>query len=386
MAIKIITTVSFPFGNASANRIHSFAKGFNFNGAETEVICLTANLPETYSLSYKGLFDKVSYIYLPNRVHRPKSFLKRRYFRFLGILKAIIGVIFHYDKSTSVILIATPSIALFTLLLSCRLKGISIYAEACEYPYLSLKQSIFRQLFLKCFYQLFTGYIFESVPVHEHYKKYISKDKPVIIIPATQIYDDIIIQSPSSDEKYFAYCGSVTSEEKDGLRQVIQAFNQIAQTDKNVKFYIVGRINNQKYYQSLLDLIQKLQLGSRVILTKEVSRKEYVNYLVNAYAFIVGKTANSIHSGLPSSKVVEYLFTGHPVIMSKDDGYGEILEDRKEAYFIDVTNRDEITEAFQYLLNNPLIAKTIGLNGLKQAYNNFDYKTHSKSIIEFIAS
>ena len=83
--IVIISSCSFPYGNASDNAIYTFMDGFQEHGCKGEVLCLYPNLPEQYNTVKKaGEYKGVKFKYLIGRCHPFKNqYLKSLSYRYL---------------------------------------------------------------------------------------------------------------------------------------------------------------------------------------------------------------------------------------------------------------------------------------------------------------
>ena len=88
---------------------------------------------------------------------------------------------------------------------------------------------------------------------------------------------------------------------------------------------MIGKITKHSYYQELVSLVKDLGLEGRVYFSGEVGREEYINYLVNADLLMVAKPTGSYYGGGLSSKIIEYLFSGNPVLMVASDDYVNYL-------------------------------------------------------------
>lgn len=185
-------------------------------------------------------------------------------------------------------------------------------------------------------------------------------------------------------EPYIAYCGTVTNS-KDGVDSLIKSFEIIAKYNKEIKLYIIGPLQNKGDKNSNIELIKKLHLEHRIVLTGMMSADKMPQMLKNAKILVLARPDNlQAKNGFPT-KLGEYLLTENPVVITKTGDIPLFLQDGKSAMLAEPGNEQDIAKKILYLLENPSIATEIGKNGKIIALRNFNSKIEARKVIEIIA-
>lgn len=386
--IIIVTSTPFPYGNASVNRMLTFGKGFIHNKLMSEIWCLFPNLSKTYTIDSKGFFNDIKYQYISNYVHKKNNKFLNLFIRFKSLF--ISYKLLRKEKKENpkvfVIFIGQADFFSFLFCLFSLILKIDTYLEVCEYPFI-LKNNKFKQIkyfILKLYTYFCKGFVFETNRLKSFFEETLKINKKSIVIPSTMFYEDIIsAEKKQNCDKYIAYCGSIYSDEKDGLSVILKSFASISDSFPNLKLLFVGRISNIEYYNKLCNLAEDLNISNKIFFTKEVNRNKYIDYLINASLLVVAKGKESFFNGGLSSKVIEYLFSKNPVLLSKSDDYFLYLNGLNSAYFVEDDTIEQISDAFIHILSNPTESKTIGENGYSYAINHFNYLNLTKDLYQF---
>jgi len=383
----LISTSPFPYGNASSNTMITYMKGFNENGGDSELVCLFPNLNPIYSIDSKGVYEGVHYSYLLNKVHFSSNKLRRYWeLHFLPIFKyrsLIKNLSKKYNLTVIFFTHINRSFYLFSAI--CHYYKANVIFTACEFPeYIKVIDDNNRRLWFRKYCRFINQYVFETKTLEMYYKKLLNNTIDSIVIPATMMFEDIISCEKTTTYSYIAYCGSIHSDEKDGLSNILYAFSDFHKDNSFIKMIFVGRVSNRDYLFKLQGIVKKLNLQNSVIFTGEVNRSDYVNYLVNASLLVVAKGINSYYTGGISSKVVEYLFSGNPVLMVASDDFAHYLTHLSNVFFINDNTPETIFNAFSLLFSDSDLRNRIGTNGKDFAYNNFNYHLLGSDLYKFI--
>lgn len=383
--IAVIAPCPFPYGSASDNAIYTFTAGFNEHGCEGEVVCLYPNLPSFIDCPAKGSYKGVNYYFLHKRVHRSKSrvrnridvlltsFLLRRYLK-AKVKRYQVTALFvtHINKTY------------YQQSKLCHSLGIQTVLFSCEYPEMLTGNASPRIELFKQYSSHTDKYIFETKTLEDYTLKALQKDIDSYVNPAMMPFEDILQSTKTETVPYIAYCGSIHSDEKDGLTNIIRAFRDISDRFPDIELKFVGMIGTPDYYKQLKMLVNGLGLNTRVSFICEVSREEYIQYLTNALLLIVAKPSNSYYSGGLSSKVVEYLFSGNPVLMTRSDDYIYYLTHSINVFFVPDNKPETLAKALGLLLGNKDLRDSIGSNGREYALEHFNYHALTKDLLAFI--
>jgi glycosyltransferase involved in cell wall biosynthesis len=381
--IVIISAVPFPYGNASDNAIYTFMDGFQEQGYEGEVVCVFPNMPSAHSNEpSNGTYKGVKYRYLHGKVSRSSSKLMSIVDNRI-LSKIYIKRISEQFHVTAVFITHTNEY-FADIYRYCHKCDVKVVLTTCEYPEYIAKRynkrlNKYRQL-SKCI----DKYIFETKTLQDYEIKALGREIDSIVIPATMPFDDIISCKRVDTKPYIAYCGSIHSDAKDGLSNIIRAFAGFHIDFPDIRLMFIGRISKQEYYNQLIQLVHELDLQEYITFVGEVDRKEYVQYLTNATMMMVAKPVDSYYGGGLSSKVIEYLFSGNPVLMTSSDDYVHYLTHKQNVYFVKDNNPDTLLNGLKEMFSNPEMMRQLGENGKKYAMESFNYHKLTKTLLDFI--
>jgi len=393
MNILIITGCPFPDGGAPANRLISYGKGFIANGAKTKVLCLRANqYPANYEgqILAKGYFENIPYFYAPKTSKRGKTFFRRRWLYFYGLFNSI-RLLLHENKKQNVDAVIMHSNAVLYILffkIITTLKKIKYIQEKSELPFVLKKKNFCGKLYAKFYvnniYKLFDGILVENKKLFDYFITKIKNNGKLIIIPTT-IDPEQILKEPiiKPKDEYIFYCGSLSKSKKDGVDILIRAFEKVLQKFPDIKLNIAG-FGPQQDIEYLKNIAIELKIKDKVKFLGKISRDKLVIYLKNAKILALAKETDKIQSGGLSSKIIEYLYTGNPVVLTDLGDITSHLKDKKTAFFAKPDDVNSFADTLIYVLNNYESAEKVGLAGQKFALEYFDYVKHTKRIIQFI--
>lgn len=385
--IVIISSVPFPYGNASVNTIYTYLNGFMENDCDGEVLCLFPNLPRKYSnISPSGTYLGVKYQYLLGKTQKSNckiiNYLDKNFRTGYHLRNYLERKSKNYNLT--VVFFMHVSKLFFKYSRICRSFKAQIIYTGCEYPEYLVDNSIDRiRKYIK-YSSNIDKYIFETRTLENYEKSILERQIDSIVIPATMPFEDIIQCRKASNEPYIAYTGSIFDDSKDGLSNIIKAFSLFKNRHENVKLKFIGRISRQNYFEDLKRLVDQLRLTDSISFTGEVSREDYLEQMVNATVMIVAKPVNSYYSGGLSSKVIEYLFSGNPIIMVAADDYVHYLTHKENVYFTKDNEPESLCNALLELFDDISLRKSIAENGRKFAMENFNYHSLTKRLLTYI--
>lgn len=385
--IVILSAVPFPYGSASDNIIYTFMSGFNEQGCKGEVICLYPNLPSKYSdVLPEGVYDGVIYRYLCGRTggtgNKITNYLNRKVLPYFLFKKYLRNKTKEY--SVTVIFVTHIRHQFYKVSQICHNLGAKVVFTACEYPELLIDRTPENKSLFRDYSKYIDKYIFETKTLKDYYEEALKKKVDGVIVPPTMIFDDIVKAVKDDCAPYIAYCGSIHSEEKDGLSNIILAFCQFHSKYPDVILKFVGKVSKPQYFQKLKDLVASLGVEECVVFTGEVTRQEYVKELINAKLLLVAKPKSSYYGGGLSSKVIEYLFSGNPVMMVDSDDYVYYLTHKQNVFFVGDNEPETLSTGLNVLFDSPDLMKNIGEQGKSFAESHFNYHVLCKELLTYI--
>lgn len=342
----------------------------------------SSNLMRAYSKYDSNRFSYRCYCSAPIGVNS-KGFINNSYFEYVFennrnaislinkiwnkilLIHSIIYDCIRCDIRNDVVYIYHISSPLLIFIYSIiyKVKGIDTWLYRTEIPY-----ALFNKPSLNIFYRIAYFYInnliVETNAMKLFYKNILKPDASISVVYSSLDCSDIkFIDKMNNTQMYIAYCGLISSEDKDGLLLAIEGFSKILNYYNDIYFYIVGGNSNESYYLSLKQKVHKLNIDHNVIFTGKVSREQYIWYLKNAYLLVNCKRPGGYNSYGLSSKVIEYLYSGNPVLLTKADEFKDLLSDMKNVIYINYSF-ESFFEKVIWVLNNKKEAITIGYHGM----------------------
>ena len=388
--IVSISAVPFPYGSASDNIIYTFMDGFQEHGCKGEVVCLFQNMPKAHwDVPTIGEYKSVKYRYICG-AGRYNRYLRYIVNRLINTQRAKSQLHKYLRKKTeqyNVIAVVFGHVGkyLADIFALCKSLDVRVVMTACEYPQYLIKTTPYKEEQFKILSRNIDKYIFETKTLEDYHKNILGSIESVVV-PPTLPFEDILDCYKSTKERYIAYCGSIHSEAKDGLSNILKAFSIAANTIDDVNLKFIGKITKPAYYQELLSLVKDLGLEGRVFFSGEVERNEYVKFLANAELLMVAKPTDSYYGGGLSSKIIEYLFSGNPVLMVASDDYVNYLSHKENVYFVPDNLPQTLANAIVELYSDNELRHKIAEGGKTFAMNRFNYHILTSELLEFILS
>lgn len=170
------------------------------------------------------------------------------------------------------------------------------------------------------------------------------------------------------NKKYFLYIGRI--EEKKNLKILIEVFNELIKSEKNINLVLAGKIglNGEKI---LSNIKQK-----NIIHTGYISESDKEELLKNAFAFVFPSLFEGF--GLP---ILEAMQANLPIIASNIPSSIEIL--KKNALFFNINDKKKLQENIVLLLNNPNLIKKLTQNH-SNTLKKYSWKNTAKQTLNII--
>jgi len=182
-------------------------------------------------------------------------------------------------------------------------------------------------------------------------------------------------------EKDYFYIGAIKSIDKTyGTEYLIRAFKSVKNKlpQLKLKLLLVGQASKSdlEYYNYLLDLIEKLEISSDVILTGQVDY-EKISYFHNLLDI-------GVYLSLQESFGVSALETSaceKPVIVSDIPAYCEIFENGKTGIIVPKMNYEVAANEIVKLIEDQNYRNKIGKNARKMVEDEYDWKQCVEKVI-----
>ncbi len=178
------------------------------------------------------------------------------------------------------------------------------------------------------------------------------------------------------------YAGSF-GRKKDGLSVLLDAFDRLAESRKNVRLVLTGK-GDSGSMNSFFSRVEASLHKERIDYMGYLDDKDYFSALNSSDIPCMTRIDSEYtNAGFPF-KLGEFLAAGKPVIASRVSDVGSFLENRHSAMLVMPGDSSEIFEAAEYLLDNPEHAAVIGARGRDVAISFFDYRQQGETLLSFL--
>ena len=386
MKIHFIVNTAFPYGAATTTRTLSYAKGFVDNGIECEVIipiptCLSN---DTLNVESKGIYNGISFHYSCPSSRRSTSFIKRRYYDFIGQIKTLLYIL-RIPKGDIALFYNGGDLWNRISPFFCKLSGVKSVLEMNELPHIAGEQTEEKEKRRKKVLEKVLPKYDGIIVISEELKKVAEKFSKAKIIKVPVITPPYLGTESGNNchGRYIFHSGSLT-EVKDGVCGMLEAFGMaLPRIGMDVKFILTGNIEKSPDKVRLKAIIAKYALENNVLFTGYLKDEELRKYQSNCTMVIINKYDSLQNKYCFATKLSEYLAMKKPIVTTKIGEAMNYLQDNINAYIVEPGNPELIADKIVYIFNNPEEALKIGQNGFNLTQKDFNYKYQGKRMIEF---
>jgi glycosyltransferase involved in cell wall biosynthesis/peptidoglycan/xylan/chitin deacetylase (PgdA/CDA1 family) len=164
-----------------------------------------------------------------------------------------------------------------------------------------------------------------------------------------------------------------------GLDIAIRAFQKVSAEVPEAEFHIYGDGNMQP---NLVALARQLGLDGKVRFFNPLSVRQIAEIMANADLGVVPKRADSFGNEAYSTKIMEFMAVGVPVVVSstKIDRY---YFDNSVVRFFESGNADALAEALLELIRHPELRRRLAAAGLAYAARN-RWESRSAAYVDLV--
>lgn len=162
------------------------------------------------------------------------------------------------------------------------------------------------------------------------------------------------------------------SEQK-GMEYFIKSAKLVLEKNKKVKFYIIGTGEDEG---KLKQLVKDLDLEKSIIF---MGYRNDIQNLISQCDFVV---LSSLWEGLPLTPI-EAFSVGKTIIATAVDGTTEIVQDHVNGLLVNPRNVKELTNAINYLIDNPNIQKKLEKSALNRYKSEFSFDKLCQNYIKY---
>lgn len=362
----------FAPNSASNNRALAYLKALSELNYRVSVYFL---MPDAHKSRMSVVYPGISVNYCWDRNYHKGRLSK--YFSYIHYLRDINRLV----KSGDIVYLYGE---VDLLMLLSRKKGVHIFHERTEHPFVHPPQGLLfkpsLKTYLNCCRKIDGLFVISTCLRDFFIDNGVDKDKITIVnsIVDTSRFEGLVKQEC---EPYFAYCGNGNNK-KDKVDELIKVFARVAVRHKQIAFYIIGPTKQKhKDEKDNVQLVHELGLDDRVIFTGMKPASEIPQLLINAKALFLTRPDTLQNRAGFSTKLGEYLASGNPVVAA---GVGDIplfLKDRKNAFIYSPGDYDAVEEAMEFILSHPDESQQIGFVGRETAHLHFNTLIETKKLI-----
>jgi glycosyltransferase involved in cell wall biosynthesis len=376
---------TFPEGNASTNRVYTYAKGFVELGQSTHVVTFGNNYqPDKY-----GVIDGIVYHCAFKPVKRHPRFIIRNLPKFTKYPNAI-KILKQINKTEHVSAIIVYTKIIPTHLLSFMMSRIlhtRLVIENSEHPLRYYRKGWAKpwignfRLFIEM--HTFDAILLITQNLIDFYKPWIKKESKIFLVPST--VDPARFDHPKSGllpYEYIGYFGYLNFH-RDRIDILMDAFASVSKTHPDIHLLLGGALREPDR-TFILQKIEQLQLSDRIHVLSYLLRDEVTRYLVNAKILIMVRSNHPDTNASYPSKLTEYLATGNPVISVNVGEISNYLTNNDQVFLFKPDDVGDLTERISFVLDNYEFAKEVGKSGKDLTNAVFNYKVQAQRILDFI--
>ena len=177
------------------------------------------------------------------------------------------------------------------------------------------------------------------------------------------------------------YAGSFGK--KDGLPELLDAFDILAAKRDNIRLILTGRGNNEAM-QTFFSRLDASPFKDRIKYKGYLNDNAYYDILNSSDIHCMTRVDLAYaHAGFPF-KLGEYLASGKPVIASFVSDVDRFLVNKENSIIVKPGDSGEIVRGVEFLMDNPEAASLIGRQGREVAFSPFDHRVQGKALLFFL--
>lgn len=373
----------FPFGMAAIQRQTLLAKALVFQNWKTTIISPRSVHFSCKKVKQVGKFQNISYLYLFNPI-RERNFILRNtqkflepFFEFYVVLKLKkkfgldVGIISHPNS-----LVSSLKYRVFSKVIGFKILY-NLVENYSERPNTRLLRKVNNFLFNNFGVLFYDGILPISENLNEEFAKNKSKS---LIVPIIVDYSYInSTQCNTTDQKYFAYCGSTGYYSS--IMFILESFQFLKNPEIKLKLVING---SSIEINKILKQIKLLRLSDKVIIKSNITNHELFCLYKNSIGLLLPLFNTVQDKSRFPHKLAEYLASGVIVNTNPIGDLTNYLSHKKNVLFSEPNDPISYSKNMEWIIQNPDIANKIGMEGKNIAQKCFDYKSLSPILSNFL--
>lgn len=361
-------------GEAWTNRVLAYAKGLAELGAHVSLVYLITDAKRNpYEIKISGvevinLWEKDTFIEGKFRI---LSYLHNLY-RARKLVK-VGDKVFVYGAEDWLVKAVSK-------------KGVEVYAEITEHPYIYNKNGKAGEAKIDDESRKLSALNGLCVISNKLFSYFTSVGFSTDKLRVSNMFVDVErfnITKKNNAQPYIAYCGVITYN-KDGVDVLIKSFAKFYEIHPEYQLYLIGRAASDEILESLKKLCKSLGVEDSVVFTGQILPSEMPQMLVDAKILALARPNNlQAQNGFPT-KLGEYLSTGNPVVVTSVGEIPLFIKDGINGFLAEPDSPECFAEKLIWVADHYEEACAVAVRGRKLAENEFSYKTQSKVLYDLM--
>ena len=152
-----------------------------------------------------------------------------------------------------------------------------------------------------------------------------------------------------------------------GYHVSIPAMVEVKKKYPDFKYYIVGYQKNVPFFNKLKELVKENNLEDNIIFLQGISDKKLIMLYHQTDLFLLTSVNIGLHFEGFGQVYLEANACGKPIIGTLNCGAEDIIKDGYNGFLVPQNNIKKTSQAILKILDNPELAKKMGINGKKKA-------------------
>lgn len=156
-----------------------------------------------------------------------------------------------------------------------------------------------------------------------------------------------------------------------GVEYLVKAIPYVLNEIKDVKFLLVGY---GPEFEFIKELLYKMELEAKVILTGKVSPEEIPNYIASMDIFVIPRPSTlATETALPL-KLLEAMAAGKSIIATEMGGLSEVIVHNENGILIPSPEPEELAKKISYLLLHPEVRERLGISARDSVCKKYNWE------------
>lgn len=373
--IVYIGGFELPDKNAAAHRVLSNSKVLRSLGNNVVLIGIDRNDNEMDSI-----FDAKTIVqgFECYSIRYPTTYFK--WFHYLSNIDNIIKIIASYQNVKAIICYDYQAFALYRIMKYCRLNGIFVIADCCEW-YKTKKASLIFKIIKGADTFIRMRYLHKRVDglivISKYLENYYSMCKNVVRIPPlVDLSEDkwnVKSEHVQQNITQLIYAGN-PGDNKDKIGVII---NLLAKLNPSIeyKLRIIG-ISREEFEKNYPEEIENLvQVQKSILFLGRISHVECIKHIQKSdFSIFLRENSRLSNAGFPT-KYVESISCGTPIITNKTSDLSEYLVIGNNGFFLEKDHFEDnmlkLTAILTMKMNEKLLMRNYCLDSRIFEFQNF---------------